>query len=51
MTSDEEVTNHLEAQRMIDLGRLYDCFGKVVKAYGEESAINLYEWGEVFHTR
>ncbi|HLM02226.1 MAG TPA: hypothetical protein VK400_14320 [Pyrinomonadaceae bacterium] len=46
MTSDEEVANHMEAQRMIDLGLLYDCFGRIVKSYGEEAAIKLYEWGE-----
>lgn len=44
MTSDEEVANHLEAQRMIDLGLLYDCFGRIVKSYGEDTAIKLYEW-------
>src|ERR1700709_452829 len=41
MTSDEEVANHMEAQRMIDLGLLYDCFGRIVKSYGEDTAIKL----------
>ncbi|MGI8466839.1 MAG: hypothetical protein ACR2N3_00095 [Pyrinomonadaceae bacterium] len=46
MTTDEEVSNHFEAQRMLDLGLLYDCFGRIVNSYEEETAIQLYEWGD-----
>lgn len=46
MTSEKEVSNYFEARRMIDLGCLYNCFGRIVAYYNEENAINLYYWGE-----
>lgn len=47
LSSDDEVSNHLEARRMIDLGHLYNYFGKVVASYGEQTAIQLFSFGEI----
>ena len=47
LSSDAEVSNHLEARRMIDLGHLYNYFGKVVAGYGEQTASQLFNFGEI----
>lgn len=47
LSSDKEVSNYLEAYRMMDLGHLYKCFGKIVAYYGEETAIHLFKLGEI----
>ena len=47
LSSDDEVSNHLEARRMIDLGHLYNYFGKVVANYGEQTAIQIFSFGEI----
>ena len=45
--SSDEVLNHLEARRMIDLGYLYNYFGRVVASYGEQTATQLFRFGEI----
>lgn len=47
LSSDDEVSNHLEARRMVDLGHLYNYFGRVVASYGEQTAIQLFSFGEI----
>lgn len=46
LVSEEDVSNRVEAQRMIDLAHLYKVFGRIVAHYNEENAIKLYEWGK-----
>lgn len=45
LASETEVENFLEARRMVDLGHLYECFGRLVAYYGENVAEQLYQLG------
>lgn len=47
LSTESEAANYFEACRMVDLGHLYECFGRLVVYYGGKPAEDLYELGRV----